>query len=108
VVGSDGDVSVGGDGDVEVSYDAVEGGDSDTDGTTRGADFGGKLIGAGLGVGVGARVDLFVDIDVDTVVVAGARDADVAARVVDFEICGRGEVAFDGLIALVLVAYDVI
>ena len=71
-------------------------------------DVGVEALGFGVGIGVGAGVDLFVDGDVDLVVVAGAGDGDVAARVVDHEGGAGGEGLGEGLIALVLVADELV
>ena len=61
-----------------------------------------------VGFGVGAGVDLFVDGDVDLVVVAGAGDGDVAAGIVDWRGGAGGEGLGEGLVALVLVAEELV
>ena len=61
-----------------------------------------------VGVGVGAGVDLLVHGDVDLVVVAGAGDGDIAARVVDREGGAGGKGLGEGLVALVFVAEELV
>ena len=74
----------------------------------RGVDVGAELFSAGVGFGVRACEDLLVDGDVDPVVVAGAGDGDVAARVVYVEGGVGGEGLIEGLVALMLVAEELV
>lgn len=69
-----------------------------------GAEFGGKALRLCGGIRVAAAVNLLVDGDVYLLVIAGAGDRDVAARVIDRKGSAGWKCLDDGLIALVLVA----
>ena len=87
---------------------AVHGRNAEGDVVAVGVEFGAEALGLAVGFGVGAGVDLFVDGDVDLVVVAGAGDGDVAAGIVDLEAGAGGEGLGEGLVALVLVAEELV
>jgi len=83
VVGVNHDGCGGRNGNGEVGAGSIEGGHGEGDVSSVGIQARAKLLRFAVGFGVRASVDLFVDGDVDLVVVAGAGDGDVAARIVD-------------------------